>query len=1139
MNIEKININNIIDNKNINKKLILEKDDILSGEIKSLNKEDYLIKLNDNIHININKKFINGNIGDTIYFKVQDNKNTLKQISNDEEINITGTYNITKKLEPEKNIQSSNKQYRLFLDKNRQANIKENYLYSNNVKNKISHLSNVISKDNIQKIINEAINPKKFDLITMSDYLSTSTGVDLEKKPEEKTLIELREDKKKHMKMDLNMNGIDEEDLFSFGEILTNAGLPMTDKNLSSLSNVKDKIEQIDKIDKNSILNIIKNEKNITLDNLYTYKYANFTNKNNIDINNIPNINEQIENILKENDIQVNDENISISKDFIENGIDITYNNIDKFNKLNNIKNEINIENILYKATNNILKNESLLNINIINNENITEKYNKYVKVLNEISPEHIQDLLDKKIKINLDNLSLNYSNINTKNIVPSEESLNERLNLYKIQLKLTSDAMYSLYEKGINIDTKPLKEVINDLENIEQEKYKKYLEISKTTATNENLKIMSKTFSTIQNLYPNTLYNTFKDIIDEKVDFSLSGINKSLKIQNILNDFDTFKTLPNKSFGDNINKLENNFKDFLEKNEFEPNKDNIKALKILSLNGIDFTDENILKIKLINSKLDYISDNLSPMTVAKMLKENFNPMEKNIDDIIEYIDNNSFYQTSREKIAEQILDIDKENKLSNEERMGIISVYRMLNVVQKGDNVSIGNLLKSEKNITFKNLLEASKIYNKNKKNIDFDVKVDNKIGESEKIIPDNNISNSIKKGIEKANENYNKFILNQIINYATPDKINKLDFKQANIENILDTLKDNNKITLSSKSKEDFVKSIQNIDKNVLEYLMKNNLSITINNMEIMKDIINKNHKPVKNIDDFKNELEKRNMSFGKSIISIDDNQTINKETFTDYISFLKEENNEIFDEIINLNNLDDIKYMILKNKNVSSSLNFMADTNNISNGTYNMPIKLSNGKITDFNVLILNDSALNDKNLNLYLNFENENNNYIQAYIKVTNKGNLIEISSKNDAKKYESNIIDILKKLDISPTRIIYSISNDKNLYDNDDIEDIKQNLYNLGDKFLDNNFNMEFPFYQFRNKAYDALVSFDLARYVKVIMEFVKENEEFMLTKKQALEFLIILSIVSPNLAESLHYKYFSSKQLLIDYGWVL
>lgn len=1073
MNIDKIN-NSIININNIqNKNIKFKEGDILTGYIKDLKDNSYIIDIEDKITINADKDKIIGNVGDTIYFKVVDDNNTLKQIVETEDeknINeITEDISIQSEENKPKNrvkrslddfveINKVQQQYKKYLDKNSQPSVQENILYTNKVKNKLSHISNTITKEDLQKFANSGVNPKNLDMMSFSDYLNDSLGVDTEKNTlDEKTLKEIKEEKAKSMKMDLNMNGVDEEKMFRFEAFLSEMGLPATEKNISTLKNVKEKVESIENLDKETALNVIKNSNKTTIEDLYTSKYKKVSNMSNINIDNIENLDSQIENVLTQNNIEVNDENINIAKDFIKNEIDVTNNNIEKFKKLQNLKENIDIKDILEKSAKNILKNENILNVEIFNDTNIEQQYNKYKAILPNILPEHIQSLIDSKIKINLKNIENNYENINIENVNVTQDAIKEKLNLYKIQLKLTSEAMYSLYDKGINIDTKPLQEVIKHLESIEEENYKKYLELNKVPSTQENVDTIKSVVSTIQNIYPNVVYKTFKDIINENVDFSLSGINKSLKVQNIIDDFENFKTMPNSSFGDNINKLKDNFKQLLEQNGFEANETNIKALKILSLNNIDFSEENMLNVKLLDSKIDYLANNLHPLTIAKMLKDNFNPMDKNINDVIDYLDNNSFGQTSREKVAEQILEIDKDNKLSKEERNAIVSVYRMLNMVQKGDSMAIGNILKSEKNITLANLLEASKISEKQRRKISFDKKVDENTGESEKLISENNIKKNIENGLNKANEKYNKFVLNQLINYSSPEIIQNLDFNNT-IENLLENLKHNNKQTISTQTKENLLKDINNLDnisKDTINYLIKNNIPITLNNIQVMESILKENYKLSKDIDAFKTELEEREIPFGESILDTEDSKIINKEEVIDTVKQLDKENEEVFDDILNLEDLNDIKYMILKNKQVKSNINFMKDNNNIKNGIYTLPMKLSNGMIKDLNMYILNDSALNDKNLNLYLNFNNEDNKLIETYVKVSDKGTLANVvtSSNNNMQHFEKDILNILSKFDIQPNKITYSVDSQKDIFKEDDILSIENKF-----KDMENNFN---------------------------------------------------------------------------------
>lgn len=962
-------------------------------------------------------------------------------------------------------LTEENKAYAIFLHKNKQPINQENIITLGKIKNKLSHISNSLTDKKIDEILKQGLNPEKISTFTLSDYISKSTDVDVENK--EKSDEEIEKKENDAIKSDLNMDGVDEEALFSFESILMRSGLPVTQRNIANIKNLQSKFKSLNGIDKNIILSLIKRQGDITFEDLYTANHSGLpSNSQDINIENIKNLNEQIKNIFKEEGIDFNQENLNLAKDFIKEGIEVSFKNFKKYEKLDNINSKDNIYNILEKGVLNISKNKNILDINIFDNtyENI-EKYQGYKDILQNVKVEHIQSLINKSIPINIKNIRKEYlENTQVENTEISDIAISERLNLAKVQMKLTMESIYRLSQQGINIDTKPLQEVINKLESIESEIYKENLKSLEVPVNTENLNKMQNLYSSLQIFYPSSVYLTFKDIIEENVDFSIKGINKSINSRPILETLEIFKTMPNRGFGDNINKLTGDFERLLKDNGFEVTKNNIKALKILSLNNIEFNEENILNVKLIDEKIEYVHNNLHPMIASKMLKDGFDPMDRNINDLIEYIDEFSkeFGQTSKEKIAEQILNIDNENKLSKEERNAIVSIYRMLNSIEKSESSSIGTLLKSGKKVTLGNLLEASKIYDKRRKNIDFDKKIDETTGEREYISSENNIADSIEKVLNK-NFEYNKFILNQIIDYSSPNKLFEIfkSNKEIDLEAMLDILKEDEPIKMYDETKKEIIshaRNLENIEQDAINYIIKNNIPITLNNIQNIENIIKDGLSPSKKIDDFRNELLKRGISFGESILDIDKKESLDLEKALETVDNLKEENTNVFDEIINLDELNDIKYMILKNKNVSSSLKFLQDNNSIKNGLYSMPLKFSDGKIVDLNMLILNDKSLDDKNLNMLLSFSKlKDDVIISAYIKVSDNGTLANISTKTEEafkniKNYEEDVLKILSKFDIIPDKLIYSKDEEQSIYNDNFRTNVEEKFKYIEGKF---------------------------------------------------------------------------------------
>ena len=73
-----------------------------------------------------------------------------------------------------------------------------------------------------------------------------------------------------------------------------------------------------------------------------------------------------------------------------------------------------------------------------------------------------------------------------------------------------------------------------------------------------------------------------------------------------------------------------------------------------------------------------------------------------------------------------------------------------------------------------------------------------------------------------------------------------------------------------------------------------------------------------------------------------------------------------------------------------------------------------------------------------------------------------------------------------------------------------------------------------------NKLYDCLAELNFAKYIKELRDFVINYlEKNNFTKKQGLEFLTILSLVSPETAEEINANELHYKQLIIDTTWPL
>ena len=153
----------------------------------------------------------------------------------------------------------------------------------------------------------------------------------------------------------------------------------------------------------------------------------------------------------------------------------------------------------------------------------------------------------------------------------------------------------------------------------------------------------------------------------------------------------------------------------------------------------MEVNEENILQVRVLNEKVNFISKNLHPIIAANMIKEGFRPDFIPIDEVIDYIEvfDELLGKDPKEALGQFILELDEKGALSPQEREGLIGIYRMLHVIEKSNGKVIGWLMKNNIPLTLNNLVEAAKYLARTrgvKQNMD--VLVDDDFGFSEKVI-------------------------------------------------------------------------------------------------------------------------------------------------------------------------------------------------------------------------------------------------------------------------------------------------------------------------------------------------------------------------------------------------------------------
>ena len=409
------------------------------------------------------------------------------------------------------------------------------------------------------------------------------------------------------------------------------------------------------------------------------------------------------------------------------------------------------------------------------------------VKTLPSISPQDVQTVMESNLPLDLQHLAeasaLSYSSDDIEDkpyikiSVPEQEVLKSQRQLAEIQWKMTIQAAVRLTNSGISINTSPIQELVQHLRALEKDNFAKHLRGIGTDDSAKNVTKMETLFRAIQDIRPvfsNITSNIQAKILTQQVDFTITGVHQATLASLA---YEASATTPNVRYGDSFAKVTGQFESLLNQLGITATAENIRAATILSRNTVDVDMTNINAIKSIDAKISAVLDRLNPMMAAQMLKEGLQPLDMHVDEMLSYIREyekiNGY--NGNDKIAQYILEMDKNKSLTSQERSGMIAVYRMFNLIQKNGAAALGLALKQDTPLTLGGLMEAAKFYDRGKHlNGALDALVDDNFGLLESV---NRSAESIRSAISQATSflSYTDVLTDTLVDNATPNNLQK----------------------------------------------------------------------------------------------------------------------------------------------------------------------------------------------------------------------------------------------------------------------------------------------------------------------------------------------------------------------------
>ena len=458
----------------------------------------------------------------------------------------------------------------------------------------------------------------------------------------------------------------------------------------------------------------------------------------------IESLSPQIEKIISDAGLSVNEQTINEAKWLINKDIPLTKENLTNLENLESVSFPLDTETVALSAASALAEGKNAKDGLLSDPESIHIKAAKFVE-------------------------SLNFDDVAKRRI------------LEETRLILTLEASVSLLKKGINLDTKDLEKLVDDLKQAEKESYAPFLmdndEVDIKKYDDEltlKLDVFKQTVIAIEHVKTAPLsvvgdvaFSEKTPTLNEVAELSNKAKSEFSKAER---SYETMMTMPRYDMGDSIKKAFRNVDDILEDLEIEATRLNEKAVRILGYSGMEITEANIEKAVKAEVAVENVITHMTPARTLKMIRDGFNPLDTDIYELSNELLSED-EDTGNTKYTEFLYKLEKSSEITESEKSAFIGLYRLFRKIEKSDGKLVGDVIKADERLTLSNIISASR----SDRQVGTDIKIDDSFGALEKLITHGeSITDQILQGFKtkELNKQYAKEEADEIRNIITKEE-------------------------------------------------------------------------------------------------------------------------------------------------------------------------------------------------------------------------------------------------------------------------------------------------------------------------------------------------------------------------------
>ena len=337
-----------------------------------------------------------------------------------------------------------------------------------------------------------------------------------------------------------------------------------------------------------------------------------------------------------------------------------------------------------------------------------------------------------------------------------SDQEVNTRIRLEEVRVSLTIEAGRRLMSNGIDILNDSLMKVNEGIRELQKDFFRNlYKEIgldgedlestqtvngekagnvdlygiddaselalrtkeSLNNLSNAPLDFYKATFSIRHTVTLAEISETGEVLIKNSVKEESGSISVNpASMQSALAYYEESSTEVRRDLGDSIKKAFSGSVDsLLKENGLELTEGNRRAVRILGYNSMEITKDSIENMKYYDAKVTGLVEKMSGSVVMTMIRSGINPLDLNIDELSEKVDSIIKEQGERleQKYSEFLVNMERANSITENERNAYIGIYRLLYNIEKNDGSAVGSLLGSGRELTMRNLMTEARSMN------------------------------------------------------------------------------------------------------------------------------------------------------------------------------------------------------------------------------------------------------------------------------------------------------------------------------------------------------------------------------------------------------------------------------------------